>query len=150
MSAGAGAGITWDMGSFTRMTVSVKALGKGLERGLMAAGAVVGTALIRDAVNVQPTVPKAPPPGGGTLREVGKYELGQVEGSSIRIDVIFDLSYAAPMHAGGWISGPLAGVRVHAWSEPGSGPFWLSEKLRRFRKKYVDLAADTLRREVGM
>lgn len=144
------AGIDWDMGSFTRMSVSVKTMGSKMETGLKAAGAVVGTALIRDAVMVQPTVPKAPPPLGGTLREVGAYHLGSVVGSSIRIDVVFDMPYAAPMHAGGWISGPMAGVQVHNWSEPSSGPFWLSQKLQRFRKKYVDLATDTLRRLVGM
>jgi len=144
------AGIGWDTGSFTRMTVAVKTFDTKLEQGLYGAGAAVGTALIRDAVMVQPTVPKAPPPLGGTLREVGTYHLGSVVGSTIRVDVVFDMPYAAPMHAGSWVTGPLAGVQVHNWSEPGSGPFWLSEKLRRFRTKYVLLATDTLRRVVGM
>ena len=147
---GMSAGIGWDMGSFTRMNLSVRAMESKLENGLVAAGTVVGIALIRDAVMIQPTVPKAPPPLGGTLREVGVTRLGAVKNASIQIDVVFDLPYAAPMHAGRWVTGPMAGVMVKNWSEPGSGPFWLSEKLRRFRQKYVDLATSTLRRAVGM
>ena len=65
-------------------------------------------------------------------------------------DVAFDVVYAAPMHAGRWQTGPLAGVSVRNWSEPGSGPFFLGEKLRRFRAKYVQTIVRTIQKVVGM
>ena len=101
--------------------------------------------LLDDAKNVVPMVPKAPLPYGGTLREIGQVQLGTDQAK-----VVFDSVYAAVMHAGRWQTGPLAGVSVRNWSEPGSGPGWLGEKLRRFRDKYVKTIVDTIRKVVGM
>jgi len=101
--------------------------------------------LLDDAKNVVPMVPKAPLPYGGTLREAGQVRLG-----TDQADVAFDVVYAAPMHAGRWQTGPLAGVSVRNWSEPGSGPGFLGEKLRRFRDKYVQTIVRTIQKVVGM
>ena len=101
--------------------------------------------LLDDAKNIVPMVPKAPLPYGGTLREIGQVQLGTDQAK-----VVFDSVYAAVMHAGRWQTGPLAGVSVRNWSEPGSGPGWLGEKLRRFRDKYVKTIVDTIRKVVGM
>ena len=138
------------MESFREMDLRISGLNRRVMNGAVVAGNTVGQALIRDAVNVIPTIPKAPPPLGGTLREVGRVRTRKESTTSVVIDVIFDLPYAAAMHAGGWVSGPLAGVYVRNWSEPGSGPFWLSEKLRRFRQKYLNIAAGVIRKVVGM
>ena len=138
-------GIEWDGKSVAQFEARMAEW----RRRMGAAGSIaVGTAalaLLDDARNVVPTVPKAPIPYGGTLEEAGQV---RVRGDSA--DIVFDVPYAAPMHAGRWQTGPLAGVTVRKWSEPGSGPGFLGEKLRRFRQKYADLIAETIRKKVGM
>jgi hypothetical protein len=132
------------------MQVRITDLNRRVIDAAVTAGEVVGGMLIRDAVTIVPTIPKAPPPLGGTLREVGRVVVSKDSDTSVAIDVLFDIPYAAPMHAGAWVTGPMAGVMVRNWSEPGSGPFWLSEKLRRFRVKYVQRATVEIAKGVGM
>ena len=137
--------IEWDQKSIQGFEAGMTAWrGRVTAAGPKALG-LAALQLLDDAKNVVPMVPKAPLPYGGTLREAGQVRLG-----TDQADVAFDVVYAAPMHAGRWQTGPLAGVSVRNWSEPGSGPFFLGEKLRRFRAKYVQTIVRTIQKVVGM
>ena len=142
--------LQWDLGSIRRVNANLKGVGRRImTAGLKRAGAVVAAAVIDDAKTVSPTIPKGPAPMGGTLREAGRFSVTR-EGYGILITIRYDLPYAAPMHNGFWVTGPLAGVHVRNWTQPGSGPHWLSEKLRRFRQKYINLAAAEIGRGAGL
>ena len=137
--------LQWDRQSLTAAQRRINELRRRITAAEEKALGAAGAALLDDAKNISPTIPKASAPMGGALREAGQLHIG-----GDYVDLVFDLPYAAVMHAGRWATGPLAGVSVTRWSEPGSGPFWLSEKLRRFGEKYVKLMSKTIQDEVGM
>jgi len=139
------AGIEWDQQSIAGFQARMAQWRGRMQDAAPKALGLAGLQLLDDAKNIVPTVPKAPIPYGGSLRESGQIRVGKDQ-----VDVVFDLPYAAPMHAGRWETGPLAGISVRNWSEAGSGPGFLGEKLRRFRDKYAKLIVDTIRKKVGM
>jgi len=143
--------LDWDLRSFKRFDARVTFLQHRIPPACVKAlTGVVGEAVLRDALNVPPTVPKAVPPMGGSLRESGTVHLTRVTPTGASLDIVFDQPYAAPMHAGRWETGPLAGVEVQYWTEPGSGPGWLGSKLLSFKEKYITLACLGLKRFLGM
>lgn len=56
--------------------------------------------------------------------------------------VEFPGPYAAAQHEGGWVTGPLAGVRIERWTTPGTGPHFLSEPLMEHATEYMQRLAD--------
>jgi hypothetical protein len=48
---------------------------------------------------------------------------------------------AGPQHLGGWITGPLAGVRIKNYTTPGTGPRYLEDVLlENFERWYREVA----------
>jgi len=125
----------------------LKKLDGQVRRVLKDAALEVGGQVLNDAVNEPPTVAKADP--GGRLRRSGSVE-AEVRGGRTEATVGFNTEYAAVMHEGRWETGPLAGVEVRNWTTPGSGPHFLSSKLQRHRRDYLEGFADAITRRTGM
>lgn len=52
---------------------------------------------------------------------------------------------AGPQHLGGWITGPLAGVRIKHWTTPGTGPGYLVDPLLENGERYfAEIAREVL------
>ncbi len=139
------AAIEWNRKSFTKFDVRTRVLGRDMEMHQRDALVAVGHQVLDDCVTIPPTVPKAPVPFGGTLREMGTIRV--VDST---VEIIFDTPYAAVMHAGRWETGPLAGIEVQHWSEPGSGPNYLLSKLQRRRRIYAQTYTEVLARLTGI
>lgn len=125
-----------------------------------------GGMLLKDAKDEMPTVPK----DTGNLRGSGSVFVNNalflaeqeadgtpamsdqvpIDPGRIVVRVGFNTVYAAVMHEGRWETGPLAGVEIQNWSEPGSGKFFLLEKMMRHREDYINAAVAYARAKVGM
>lgn len=127
-----------------------------------------GAMLLRDSTMEAPTVPKK----FGNLRGSGSVLVNgrlvttgaQVFGESgtpateetppadrneIVCAVGFNTVYAAPMHEGRWETGPLAGVEVKVYKEPGSGKFFLSKKIAEHGPEYLEEATRIAKGRAG-
>jgi len=58
----------------------------------------------------------------------------------------FNTDYAAVMHEGGWRTGPLAGVKIQNYNEPGTGAKFLEKKMSENRDVYLGIVAEELRK----
>ena len=87
-----------------------------------------------DADNVPPKTPHLE----GFLRGSGEVSKAKVKGQSIDVEVTYDEPYAARWHE--------AEPGTVKWSEPGVGPKYLESKAIRFKRKYMAIAAEVIRR----
>jgi hypothetical protein len=62
----------------------------------------------------------------------------------------FNTVYAAVQHEGRWETGPLAGVEIQKYTTPGSGKFFLLEKMARYHDRYIRAAVAYARNRMGM
>jgi len=141
-------GIKWDEAKAEKMRQRLDKLAGGYSSAAFRAAGQVAQQVINDAINIVPTVPLRT----GNLRSSGTFEVfsGGLTWRSVRLVVGFNTPYAAAVHQGGWKTGPLAGKKMTNWSESGSGPYFLSSKLQRFRVQYVRVWGDKVARLLGM
>ena len=120
--------------------------------------------LLDDSINETPGVPI----DEGTLRGSGSAHVdGQLEQvapvvggtptpmtdpipedkvfGSIVASVGFNTPYAAVMHEGEWKSGPLAGVKIQNYNDPGTGEKFLERPMSENRDTYLGIVA----KEIG-
>ena len=138
-----------------------EALAEGLGRG--------GAQLLNDAVQEIPTVPLESGylRGSGSVFVNGKLVTTSPQGvaggspaisdddpARGRAEVIcrvgFNTVYAAVQHEGRWETGPLAGVEIAHYTEPGSGRYYLLTPLQSHGEEYIQTAIDYTRRALGM
>lgn len=136
-----------------------EALAEGLGQG--------ASMLLNDAVQEIPTVPMLSGylRGSGSVFVNGKLittSAGEAGGSPALSDETevnpyqivaragFNTVYAAVQHEGRWQTGPLAGVEITHWSEPGSGPYYLLRPLQEHGTLYIQTAVDYARAQLGM
>jgi len=96
----------------------------------------VGPEVIRDCIVEEPTVPKRT----GNLRRRQKIGKAKVTSGALTLEVGFNTEYASFVHE--------APSNLD-WSEPGSGPKFLSSKLSWNRDKYMKLLADKVKEAKG-
>ena len=98
--------------------------------------------LLDDAINETPGTPV----DEGTLRGSGSAHVdGQKVFGSIVASVGFNTPYAAVMHEGEWKSGPLAGVKIQNYNDPGTGEKFLERPMSENRDTYLGIVA----KEIG-
>lgn len=101
--------------------------------GLSAEGLMkAATQLIRDAIQEQPTVPKKV----GHLRRTQQIERPKIKHGEISIEAGFNADYAAAVHES---------PSNLNWTEPGSGPQFLTTKLAKNKNKYMKTTADHIK-----
>jgi len=126
-----------------------------------------GLMLLHDSILEQPTVPKKEGDlrGSGSVHVQGKFleaspaigidstpntaNIDPPIGDVIEATVGFNKPYAAVQHEGTWQTGPLAGVQIVNYTEPSSGPKFLESKMAAHGERYIEEAADTMRRRMG-
>jgi len=124
----------------TGFTVNMKYFDKKFYRivnktipSLSAEGLMKGaTQLIRDAILETPTVPKKT----GHLRRTQQIERPKIEHREISIEAGFNADYSAAMHE--------APSNLN-FSEPGSGPQFLTSKLAKNKDKYMKTTANHIK-----
>jgi hypothetical protein len=85
------------------------------------------------------TIEPKSPHDEGTLR--GAWEsVAVVDGSHFILEVGHNEPYAVYLH-----EMVTVGETPDTWSEPGSGPKWLEDKVVRFWKKYLEIIAENCR-----
>jgi hypothetical protein len=103
------------------------------------------TKLEQDALEVSPTVPKGPmgKPAytPGQLRKQTIIEVKSDDNTTTG-KLVYKMPYAARRHEEE--RGPVSGKPVK-FSEPGSGPKFISTKLVRFMKDYVGIITETIK-----
>ena len=138
----------------------VEALGEGMGQ--------AGAQLLNDATQEIPTVPlltgylrgsgsvfvngkiiATSPQGGAGGSPATSDEYAEREGQII-CRVGFNTVYAAVMHEGRWRTGPLAGVEIKNYREPGSGKYYLLTPLQEHREEYIQTAVDYAKAKLGM
>ena len=87
--------------------------------------------LLRDAILQTPTVPKK----SGNLRRTQQINKPKISPGDISVEAGFAADYAAKMH-----EAPSS----FNFTEPGSGPQYLSTKLIRNKEKYMKITADQI------
>lgn len=63
-------------------------------------------------------------------------------------EVSFSTPYAIPMHEGMWETGPLAGVRIRHYREPGTGAKYLENPLKENATRYGRVTETAIARAV--
>jgi len=110
--------------------------------------AAIGVQVLHDGVNETPTVPIRT----GKLRSSGTFEVfGGAHWRHTKLVVGYNTTYAAKVHQltgiGRWRIGLGTGARFR---EPGSGAYFLSSKLDRHAKRYVEDWASCVSHRLGM
>lgn len=123
-------GFTVDMKDFDKKFYKIvnKTIPSLSAEGLMKSA----TRLIRDAILETPTVPKKV----GHLRRTQQIEKPKIEHGEISIEAGFAADYAAAMHE--------APSNLN-FTEPGSGPQYLTSKLAKNKNKYMKAVADHIK-----
>lgn len=111
----------------------------------------VANLILLDAVSVQPTVPKGHARAnakanrkgvGGTLRESGQQETN-ADGS---VTLGFNTPYATYQHEGKRQDGSR---EIKHWTEPGSGKKFVSEKIEKYKDRYLEEMGKFIKRKVA-
>ena len=128
-----GKGIQWT--GWHDMQRRLHAVTGGYANGGERCAGSVGEQVINDAIHKRPTVPI----DTGLLRSTGTYEIPPHGLRSVRLIVGFNTPYAARVHQ----------VPMN-FQEPGSGNYYLSQKLQAYRQSYIRGWARCVARDVGM
>ncbi|HUT62191.1 MAG TPA: hypothetical protein VNA25_30495 [Phycisphaerae bacterium] len=113
--------IRWDEAKWREMQARLRRLTRSYPTAAQKAAGQIGKQVIWDSINVPPTVPI----DTGNLRSSGTFEVF-ARPSGATLTVGFNTPYAAHVH-----QVPMT------FREPGSGNYFLSSKLQRFRQQYV-------------
>lgn len=135
----------WDAGTVARFSGNLSRLATRFPQAAYETGGQVALQALNDTVMEAPTVPMLT----GHLRGTSTHEV-HVKAAGAEILYGYNTVYAAVMHEGRWETGPLAGVTIRHWTEPGSGPGFILQKLQRHGREYIEVWADKIRRELGM
>jgi len=135
----------WDAGTVARFNGNLAQLAARFPKAAYQTGGQVALQALNDTVMEEPTVPLRT----GHLRGSSTHEV-HMRAQGAEIQYGYNTEYAAVMHEGRWETGPLAGVIIRNWSEPGSGPGFILLKLQRHGREYIEVWADKVRRELGM
>ena len=131
MSAG---GIEWR--GWEKMKARLDKLAGGYGDAAARCAGLLGQQVIADAINEVPTVPI----DTGRLRRSGTFEvIPDASWRRVMLQVGFNTAYAARVH-----QVPMQ------FREPGSGNYFLSAKLDRHRREYVESWARRVTRALGM
>ncbi len=152
--------IVWDDASIARLRRRLEHLAKRYPVEALRAAAQPAQAVIWDATFESPTVPIYNPAGdprnpagrggySGHLRESSSWQTVW-RGPELVVQVGWNAPYAAPMERGFWETGPLAGVHIRHYTEPGAGAGFLRDKLDVHGRRYISLWATAARRALGM
>ena len=126
--------IRWE--GWDKMQAKLDKLGASYPDAVTRAAASIGTAVLYDANNEVPTVPK----DTGTLRASGTFEVfGGAHWRRCKLQVGFNKTYAARVHQ----------IPMN-FREAGSGNYYLSSKLARHRQEYIRSWAVAVSRSLGM
>jgi len=126
--------IRWE--GWDKMEAKLDKLGASYPEAVTRSAAAIGIAVLNDAINEVPTVPK----DTGMLRGSGTFEVfGGAHWRGCKLQVGFNKTYAARVHQ----------IPMN-FRESGSGNYYLSSKLARHHQEYITSWARSVSRSLGM